>query len=100
VETTVGSLLALGVRLETALGAARLETGCFVVSSRGDPPRVTVHEPRLPGEFGLVTLSGSGTRWYARVRACFPLGAGVTARVAGGPGHGRVDAGIGIEFGG
>jgi hypothetical protein len=100
VETTVGSLLALGVRLETALGAARLETGCFAVSSRGDPPPVTVHEPRLPGEFGLVTLSGSGTRWYARVRACLPFGAGVTARVAGGPGHGRVDAGIGIEFGG
>jgi len=99
-EAVLGSLLALGVRFETTLGAARLGTGCFAVSSRGEPPAVAVYEPRLPGEFGLLTLRESGTRWYARIRACLPFGAGVTARVAGGPGHGRVDAGIGIEFGG
>lgn len=100
-ESATGSAFALGVRTESPVGdRARLDAGCFVVSRRGDAPTLTVYEPRLPGEFGLVSLNASGARWYARLRAGLGAGVGISARVAGGPGRGRLDAGAAIEYGG
>lgn len=100
-RTVLGSSLVLALRTEMSLGdRMRLDAGVVGVSRLGDVPLVVQYEPRLSGEFGLVSLSASGVRWYARLRAGLRLGVGVTARVAGGPEQGRVDVGIGIEAGG
>jgi len=100
-EVASGSALVVAVRLGTSLGDhTRLDAGIIGVSRKGDAPSVVQYEPRLSGEFGLVSLNASGTRWYARLRSGLRFGVGLTARVAGGPQRGRVEAGIGIEVGG
>ncbi len=100
-EVASGSALVAAVRLETSLGErTRLDAGILAVSREHDAPSVVQYEPRLPGEFGLVSLNASGARWYARLRSGLRLGVGLTVRVAGGPERGRVEAGVGIEVGG
>jgi hypothetical protein len=100
-RAVLGSALVLALRMETSLGErTRLDVGVLGVSRQGDAAPIVQYEPRLSGEFGLVSLNASGARWYARLRSGLGFGVGITARVAGGPEHGRVEVGIGIEAGG
>jgi hypothetical protein len=100
-QAVLGSALVLALRMETSLGErTRLEAGVLAVSRQGDAPSIVQYEPRLAGEFGLVSLNAPGARWYARLRSGLRFGVGITARVAGGPERGRVEVGIGIEAGG
>jgi hypothetical protein len=100
-QAVCGSALVVALRMETSLGErTRLDAGILGVSRRGDAPPIVQYEPRLPAEFGLVSLNAPGARWYARLRSGLCFGVGITARVAGGPEHGRVEVGIGIEAGG
>ena len=100
-QTIRGSTLVISLRMETSIGErTRLDAGVLAVSRQGDAPSSVQYEPRLSGEFGLVSLNASGARWYARLRSGLRLGVGLTARVAGGPERGRLEVGIGIEAGG
>ncbi len=97
-EADVGSLTSLGVAITADLGNAwSLASGATTVVASGAPRPVIQYEPRLPGEFGLVTLNEPGTRWYIRVQAGLLRGIGVSIRCAGGPERGDVEFGIGID---
>jgi hypothetical protein len=93
-----GTRAAFGVRT-TALpfGGWVVTAGAVTVSRRGAVPTEACYEPRLPGEFGLATLSASGARWYIRATTEALGGVDLTLRLAGGPRSGEFDLGIAVE---
>jgi hypothetical protein len=93
-----GAALALGVRAEVEIARTiSLAAGVTQSARRGNARPLVQHEPSLPGEFGLRSLSDSGTRWYARVVAGLTLHHGLSLRVGGGPGRERLEIGVALD---
>jgi len=94
----VGSLIAVSLRFGGGIGSrGSYDAGLTSVAVRGDAPSLVCYEPRLPGEFGLVSLNASGTRWYIRIRTGLPSGCGLSVRLSGGPERGRMQFGVGLD---
>lgn len=93
-----GSATAVGARGEFEISRTlSLTAGITSVARNGVGRPLFQHEPALPGEFGLRSLSRSGTRWYARLAAGLSASVGLSVRLGGGPGRGRSEVGIGID---
>jgi len=97
-EAESGSATAVGARGEFEISPAlSLNVGVTSVARNGEGRPLFQHEPALPGEFGLRSLSESGTRWYARLAAGLSPSVGLSVRLGGGPGRGRSEVGVGID---
>jgi len=94
-----GSTVLVSLRLGGEVGdSADWVVGVTTTAQRGDAPTLVSYEPRLPGEFGLRSLKGTGTRWYARVRAVVS-GLGLSVRAGGGPEPESAGFGVGLDAG-
>ncbi len=93
----MGRGIAVDVRADAAVSGAGVTAGLTALDVRGKQAGLWRHEPSLPGEFGLRSLKGSGTRWYIRVERSVSKGLVVTLRAAGGPGPGELQFGVGID---
>lgn len=97
-EIPCATLSVFGIKIRRELFAGWSATcGATTVLADGTGQTIVQYEPRLPGEFGLETLNGSGTRWYILAQAALPSGAGLSVRLAGGPQRGEFEFGLGID---